>query len=93
VVSHLTGSIIWLGHARGGRARLPHWGQARNTLWLVLPGFGGGYHANHHDAPRTYTTQVRWWQIDVGGAVLRVLSACGLVSDLKQPVLNQTSPE
>jgi fatty-acid desaturase len=51
---------------------------------------GGGYHANHHDAPGVYTTRVRWWQIDVGGAVLRVLSACGLASDLKQPMLSKT---
>jgi fatty-acid desaturase len=51
---------------------------------------GGGYHANHHDAPRAYTTRVRWWQIDLGGAVLRVFSACGLARDLKQPVLSET---
>ena len=90
VVSHVTWAVNSFGHALGGRARTPHSGQARNSMWLALPGFGGGYHANHHDAPRAYTTRVRWWQIDVGGVLLRVLSVCGLASDLKQPVLSKT---
>jgi fatty-acid desaturase len=54
---------------------------------------GGGNHANHHDAPRVYTTRVRWWQIDVGGALLRVLSALGLVTDLKPPALSKAGQE
>jgi stearoyl-CoA desaturase (Delta-9 desaturase) len=90
VVSHVTWAVNSFGHALGGRARMPYSGQARNSMWLALPGFGGGYHANHHDAPRAYTTRVRWWQIDVGGVLLRVLSVCGLASDLKQPVLSKT---
>ncbi len=90
VVTQVTWAVNSFGHALGGRAQLTHSGQARNSMWLALPGFGGGYHANHHDAPRAYTTRVRWWQIDVGGAVLRALSACGLASDLKQPVLSKT---
>jgi stearoyl-CoA desaturase (delta-9 desaturase) len=90
VVTQVTWAVNSFGHALGGRAQLPHSGQARNSTLLALPGFGGGYHANHHDAPRAYTTRVRWWQIDVGGAVLRVLSVCGLASDLKQPMLSKT---
>ena len=90
VVTQVTWAVNSFGHALGGRAQLPHSGQARNSMWLALPGFGGGYHANHHDAPRAYTTRVRWWQIDGGGAVLRVLSACGLASALKQPMLSKT---
>ena len=90
MVSQLTWAVNSFGHAFGGRAQLPHSGQARNSVWLVLPGFGGGYHANHHDAPGAYTTRVRWWQIDIGGAVIRVLSACRLASDLKQPMLSKT---
>jgi stearoyl-CoA desaturase (Delta-9 desaturase) len=72
------------------RSQLPHSGHARNSAWLALPAIGGGYHANHHDAPRAYTTRVRWWQIDLGGALLRLLSLCGLASDLKQPELDTT---
>lgn len=90
VVSHTIWAVNSFGHAFGGRAQLPHSGHARNSLWLALPSFGGGNHANHHDSPRAYTSRVRWWQIDVGGALLRVLSVFGLASDLKQPVPSKT---
>ncbi len=93
LVSHVVWAVNSFGHLRGGRARLQHSGQARNSVWLVLPSFGGGNHANHHDAPRAYTTRVRWWQIDVGAMLLRGLSALGLASDLKQPALTKVSSE
>ncbi len=89
LVSHVIWAVNSLGHLRGERAQLPHSGQARNGFWLALPSLGGGNHANHHDAPRVYTTRVHWWQIDIGGAALRVLAATGLVSDLKQPTLTK----
>jgi stearoyl-CoA desaturase (Delta-9 desaturase) len=93
LVSHVIWAVNSFGHLRGGRAQLPHSGQARNSMWLALPALGGGNHANHHDSPRVYTTRVRWWQVDVGAALLRVLAALGLASDLKQPVLNKTGTE
>jgi stearoyl-CoA desaturase (delta-9 desaturase) len=86
LVSHIVWAVNSFGHLLGGRAQLAHSGQARNSMWLALPAFGGGNHANHHDSPRVYTTRVHWWQIDVGGALLRVLSVFGLASDLKPPV-------
>jgi stearoyl-CoA desaturase (delta-9 desaturase) len=92
-VSHTIWAVNSFGHWRGRRAQLPHSGQARNSIWLALPSLGGGNHANHHDAPRVYTTRVRWWQIDVGGALLRALAVLGLVSDLKQPALSKTGQE
>jgi stearoyl-CoA desaturase (Delta-9 desaturase) len=90
VVSHLTWTVNSLGHSLGGRARLPHSGQARNNIWLALPSLGGGNHGNHHDAPRAYSTRQRWWQVDVGGALLRGLALCGLATDLKRPDLSRT---
>ena len=90
VVSHLTWAVNSFGHKIGGQARLPHSGQARNNILLALPALGGGNHGNHHDAPRVFTTRVRWWQIDLGGALLRGLSLCGLASDLKHPDLSKT---
>lgn len=91
LVSHVVWAVNSFGHLRGGSARLPHSGQARNSIWLALPAFGGGNHANHHDAPRVYTTRVRWWQIDVGAVLLRGLSVLGLASELKQPTLSRAS--
>ena len=93
LVSHVVWAVNSFGHLRGGRARLPHSGEARNSPWLTLPSFGGGNHANHHDAPRVYTTRVQWWQVDVGALLLRGLSAVGLVSDLKPPVSSKANSE
>jgi stearoyl-CoA desaturase (delta-9 desaturase) len=93
LVSHVIWAVNSLGHLRGERAQLPHSGQARNSIWLALPALGGGNHANHHDAPRVYTTRARWWQIDLGGALLRLLSMLGLVSGLKGPALSKTGQE
>jgi len=50
---------------------------------LALPTLGGGWHANHHDAPRSYTTSFAWWQLDLGGALLRGLALAGVVTNLK----------
>jgi len=90
VVSHLTWTVNSLGHSLGSRARLPHSGQARNNIWLAVPSLGGGNHGNHHDAPRAYSTRLHWWQVDIGGALLRGLALCGLASDLKRPDLSRT---
>jgi stearoyl-CoA desaturase (delta-9 desaturase) len=82
-VSHVVWSVNSIGHAWGGRARLPHSGHARNNPWLALPALGGGLHANHHDAPRAFTTRVRWWHIDAGGAIVWLFAKVGLTRDLK----------
>jgi stearoyl-CoA desaturase (Delta-9 desaturase) len=93
IVSHSIWAVNSFGHLRGGRARFPHSGQARNVTWLALSALGAGNHANHHDSPRAFTTRVQWWQIDLGAALLRVLLALRLVSDLKQPALSRTGTE
>jgi stearoyl-CoA desaturase (delta-9 desaturase) len=85
VVSHLVWAINSLGHSRGTRARRERSGHAANHAWLVLATFGGGLHANHHDAPRSYTTRGRSWQPDLGGALVWALARVGLVEQLKSP--------
>ncbi len=87
VVSHLVWGINSLGHSSGTRAARPTSGRATNNLALVLPTLGGGLHANHHDAPRSYTTSLAWWQVDLGGALLRLLARAGVVTDLRGPGL------
>jgi stearoyl-CoA desaturase (delta-9 desaturase) len=90
VVSHAVWAVNSLGHSRGAPARLPRSGQARNNLWLVLPALGGGLHANHHDAPRAYTTRAGGWQLDPGGALLWILERIGVVSELKRSGLRRS---
>jgi stearoyl-CoA desaturase (delta-9 desaturase) len=93
VVSHAVWAINSLGHARGGRARLARAGQARNNAWLMLPTLGGGLHANHHDAPRAFTTRAGRGQIDPGGALIVLLARLGLVKNLKRSGLRDEAEE
>jgi stearoyl-CoA desaturase (delta-9 desaturase) len=83
VVSHLVWAINSFGHTYGVRARRARSGHATNNVWLVLPTFGGGLHANHHDAPRSYTTRFTPWQPDLGGALVWLLARLGLIGELK----------
>jgi stearoyl-CoA desaturase (delta-9 desaturase) len=84
VVSHAVWAVNSLGHARGQPARLARSGRARNNHWLILPTLGGGLHANHHDAPRAYTTRTGRGQVDPGGALIVVLARLGLVKNIKR---------
>jgi stearoyl-CoA desaturase (delta-9 desaturase) len=84
LVSHVVWAVNSLGHLSGSAARLPRSGQAKNNAWLIVPALGGGLHANHHDAPRAYTTRHAGSQIDLGGALLWLLARVGLVWNLKR---------
>jgi stearoyl-CoA desaturase (delta-9 desaturase) len=93
VVSHLVWGINSIGHLVGARAGLPRSGRAANNLALVLPTLGGGFHANHHDAPRSYTTSFAWWQLDLGGALLSMLARVGVVSNLRTSGIRGGQPD
>jgi stearoyl-CoA desaturase (delta-9 desaturase) len=93
IVSHLVWGINSAAHRFGRRGALPRSGRASNNVALALPTLGGGWHANHHDAPRSYTTSFAWWQVDPGGALLRALARAGLVTGLKTSGLRGERPE
>jgi fatty-acid desaturase len=46
-----------------------------NVWWINLFNFGDGWHKNHHDNPRSYTTSNKWYQIDPAGIVIKYLLA------------------
>jgi stearoyl-CoA desaturase (delta-9 desaturase) len=83
VVSHFVWAINSLGHRVGAAATTSHAGRATNNIALVLPTLGGGFHANHHDAPRAYSTGVARWQIDPSALLLRVLACVGVITELR----------
>ncbi|MEG5135847.1 MULTISPECIES: acyl-CoA desaturase [unclassified Microcoleus] len=56
-----------------------------NNVWLALPTAGSTWHNNHHAFPYTAINSFEWWQIDLGGWVIRILEFCGLVSDVRMP--------
>jgi len=68
-----------------GKVRYDTGDASRNSLLLALITFGEGWHNNHH----YYSTSTRmgffWWEIDLTYYMLRILSFCGVVWELKDP--------
>ena len=56
-----------------------------NNILIGILWFGEGWHNNHHRFPFSARHGIKWWQIDTTWYLLRLLSAIGLVSDLKIP--------
>lgn len=46
-----------------------------NVWWMNFFSFGDGWHKNHHDNSKSYTTSNKWWQIDISGLVIKHLLA------------------
>jgi stearoyl-CoA desaturase (delta-9 desaturase) len=80
--------IVWSGNSiahRFGTQRFPTHDDSRNNVIVALLTLGDGWHHNHHFAPYSARHGFRWWEIDVNYGILKVLSWCGLVWDLKMP--------
>jgi stearoyl-CoA desaturase (delta-9 desaturase) len=46
-----------------------------NVWWINIFNFGDGWHKNHHDNPKSYTTSNKWYQLDPAGIVIKYLLA------------------
>jgi stearoyl-CoA desaturase (Delta-9 desaturase) len=81
---HATNSINSITHVFGSRAFATR-DHSRNTAVLALITFGEAWHNNHHAFPSSAVFGLRWWQIDLGGATIRVLARLGVVTRLRRP--------
>ncbi len=79
---HMTFSINSIAHRFGSR-RFETNDQSRNNALLALFTFGEGWHNNHHRHPGAARAGLRWWELDPSWYLLRLMSALGLVWDLK----------
>ncbi len=79
---HCTFAINSLAHLFGTR-RFETPDGSRNNWWLALITFGEGWHNNHHFAMASAQQGYRWWEVDITYAALRLLSAAGIVRDLR----------
>jgi stearoyl-CoA desaturase (delta-9 desaturase) len=79
---HGTVSINSLAHRWGSR-RYPTGDDSRNNWLLALITLGEGWHNNHHHFPGAARQGFRWWEFDPTYYLLRLMSWCGLVWDLK----------
>jgi stearoyl-CoA desaturase (delta-9 desaturase) len=58
---------------------------SRNNVLVAIAAAGEGWHNNHHAFPTSAFLGLRWWQIDMGNMLIHVLSACGLVWNVRRP--------
>jgi stearoyl-CoA desaturase (Delta-9 desaturase) len=56
-----------------------------NNGWLALPTLGQSWHNNHHAFPASAIMGLRWWQLDPGKWLIRVLQGLGLAWDVHEP--------
>lgn len=84
LVWHSTFAINSLAHVFG-RQRYLTGDDSRNNWWLALLTFGEGWHNNHHYYMASVRQGFHWWEVDITFYLLKLLSWCGLVWDLKQP--------
>ncbi|MGK7872425.1 MAG: acyl-CoA desaturase [Xenococcaceae cyanobacterium] len=84
LVNNLINGVNSIAHVFGRRAFNTN-DHSQNNLCLVLPALGEGWHNNHHAFPQSAIFGLEWWQIDIGGWVIRVLEKLGLVWDVKAP--------
>jgi stearoyl-CoA desaturase (delta-9 desaturase) len=81
---HGTFTINSLSHVFGAR-RYKTTDTSRNNFLLALVTCGEGWHNNHHYHQNTANQGWFWWEVDASFYVLRLLSALGLVWDLRLP--------
>ena len=84
---------IWVntvGHLYG-KKMFDNNDESCNNLFLAIATLGEGWHNNHHAFTNSAKFGLKWWQIDCGYWVIKVLEFFGLVWDVKTPSITQIS--
>ena len=84
VVQQVTFAINSLGHIVGTRP-LESRDYSRNNLLMVVLTVGSGWHNHHHTFPGAARLDFKWWQVDPGGLLIRLLERLGLAWDVRMP--------
>lgn len=79
---HGTATINSLSHVFGKR-RYETTDESRNNFLLAIITLGEGWHNNHHHFPAAARQGFFWWEIDITFYVLKLMSYCGLIWDLR----------
>ena len=80
-VHHITWSINSVCHFMGTR-RFVTEDESRNVFWLSVLSLGESWHHNHHAFPRSANHGLRWWEIDISGALINGLERIGLARNV-----------
>lgn len=65
----------WFTHKGVGYRNFATKDDSANVWWLALPTWGEAWHNNHHAKPDRYSFKARWWEVDISGMVINVLSS------------------
>ncbi len=82
LLTHATLMINSLAHRYGSRDFDTN-DHSRNNAWLAIITLGEGWHNNHHFYAGSVRQGFYWWQIDISYYLLKLMSWCGLVWNLK----------
>lgn len=55
-----------------------------NVWWVAILALGEGWHNNHHAAPGSAQTGLKWWEFDPSWLTLKLLKKVGLIQRLNQ---------
>ena len=88
VVHHAFWSIGSIAHTFGSQPYRTK-DYSGNNYWLAIPNFGEGWHNNHHAFPSSPFFGLEWWQLDIGGLVIRILHRLGGITHLVSPTPEQ----
>ena len=80
---HMTFTVNSLAHVWGKR-RFNTSDQSRNNPVIAIFTLGEGWHNNHHHFPSSARQGFYWWEIDLTYYGLKILSALGLIWDLRK---------
>ena len=80
-VHHVTWSVNSVCHYFGSR-RFDIEDKSTNVGWLAVFSLGESWHHNHHAFPRSAYHGLRWWEIDVSGMIITLMSKLGLAWDV-----------
>jgi stearoyl-CoA desaturase (delta-9 desaturase) len=83
-VHQITWGLNSLNHVFGSR-RYACEDQSRNIGWLALVTMGEGWHNNHHAYPSSARFGHKWWELDVGYAIIQVLKSLRLCTAVNTP--------
>jgi len=83
-VHQITWGLNSLNHVFGYR-RYAGDDNSRNIAWLALITMGEGWHNNHHAYPGSAKFGHKWWELDVGFALILTLRALSLCTDVQYP--------
>ncbi|MBL6763399.1 MAG: acyl-CoA desaturase [Verrucomicrobiae bacterium] len=79
---HGTCTINSLSHVFG-RRRFPTPDDSKNNFLLALITLGEGWHNNHHYYQFSTRQGFKWWEIDITFYMLKMLSWCGIIWNLR----------